>query len=366
MRFSAVLTTFLLLAACGDDLALAPPSPPKGPVGVTEPEAGDVAPALALEVVPASALPPDPERLGPPYPVVLVHGFSGWSEVGPLGYFFEVLDDLAARGEHEVYAPGLPPYNSSEQRAVALAHFIDQVLDETGRKKVHLIAHSQGGIDSRLLVSGMGYAPRVATLTTIATPHHGTPLADMAVAAPDGMVNPAGQMLAWLIGTLDSPPGDAAWDSDPVQSEAWTPNMAASSELMSSAGMAAFNEQNPDPEGLPIFSVAGYSNLLPAPSLCEDAVWSKPGRVDAQDPLLYGSGLMLSGADPLHPRANDGIVPTDSMVWGTFLGCVPADHFDQIGQVADLLPNIVSGFEHKSLYRRLFTHLRAVELALDD
>lgn len=305
---------------------------------------------------------PEPEPLlGPPYPIVLVHGFSGWADAGPLEYFFGVLDDLEAQGELEVFTPALPPYGSSEQRAEVLGAFIDQVIRETRREKVHLIAHSQGGVDSRRVVSALGYASKVASLTTVASPHRGTPLADAALNAPDGLLNAAGQVLAWFIGAVDSPPNEGAWEQDGVESGPWDPQMVDAVTLLSTSGMAAFNEAHPDPEGLPIFSVAAYSNLLPAPALCDEGVWPKPSRVDSMDPLLVGAGMYLSGIDIFHPRANDGIVPTDSMPWGTFLGCVPADHLDEIGQIADLLPNLISGFNHKELYRKLVAHARSLE-----
>ena len=54
----------------------------------------------------------------------------------------------------------------------------------------------------------------------------------------------------------------------------------------------------------------------------------------------------------------DGLVEVASARWGTFLGCVPADHFEEIGQIAMTLPNL-AGFEHKALYRTTATLLHA-------
>ena len=65
----------------------------------------------------------------------------------------------------------LPPFNGSGARARVLAGYIDQVLDETNKGKVHLIAHSQGGIDCRQVLGEPGYLDKVASLTTVATPH---------------------------------------------------------------------------------------------------------------------------------------------------------------------------------------------------
>jgi hypothetical protein len=47
---------------------------------------------------------------------------------------------------------------------------------------------------------------------------------------------------------------------------------------------------------------------------------------------------------------NDGLVAIDSARWGSFLGCIPGDHLDEIGQLVHLFPDPVSGFDHKELY----------------
>jgi len=46
-------------------------------------------------------------------------------------------------------------------------------------KKVNVIGHSMGGIDARVAIARFGAAERVASLTTVASPHRGTPLADL-------------------------------------------------------------------------------------------------------------------------------------------------------------------------------------------
>lgn len=91
------------------------------------------------------------------------------------------------------------------------------------------------------------------------------------------------------------------------------------------------------------------------------SLWETSARVDAIDPLLALSGAFLSGPNPFQLRKNDGLVPTDSMSWGTLLACIPADHFDQMGQVADLTPSLVSGFDHLDFYRNLLAHIRRLE-----
>ena len=92
-------------------------------------------------------------------PIVLLHGFSGFGDFGPGGqYFAGVKAHYEAQGV-PVYAPPLPPYAHSEERARFVAKIIDEALHETGADKVHLVAHSQGGIDARYAISEHGLEP---------------------------------------------------------------------------------------------------------------------------------------------------------------------------------------------------------------
>jgi triacylglycerol esterase/lipase EstA (alpha/beta hydrolase family) len=44
---------------------------------------------------------------------------------------------------------------------------------------------------------------------------------------------------------------------------------------------------------------------------------------------------------------NDGMVPTKSAHWGDFRGEIPADHFDEVGQLFGITsPN----FDHRDFY----------------
>jgi triacylglycerol lipase len=50
---------------------------------------------------------------------------------------------------------------------------------ETGKEKVNIIAHSKGGLDSRYLIWKYNFGDKIASLTTICTPHHGAEVADL-------------------------------------------------------------------------------------------------------------------------------------------------------------------------------------------
>src|SRR5262245_21499123 len=68
---------------------------------------------------------------GPPYPILLHHGFQGGNGDDASGYFAGVADDLKARGEL-VIETAVAPYQSSEFRGAQLADDVEQALLDTG------------------------------------------------------------------------------------------------------------------------------------------------------------------------------------------------------------------------------------------
>jgi triacylglycerol lipase len=85
--------------------------------------------------------------LGPPYPIVLAHGFFGFDDFAGAGffnYYFEVKEFLANRGEVLVFTPEVDPFNTSAYRGGQLSEAIDEILEQTGHGKVNIIGHSQG------------------------------------------------------------------------------------------------------------------------------------------------------------------------------------------------------------------------------
>ncbi len=348
-----------LVSGCGDVAPLGS----AGPVAGVDDDSGVPVQLTGTGVAEREGFVP----LGPPYPIILVHGFSGWDDIGPVGYFFQVKQALEDDGD-DVTTPALPPYTSSDERARVLANVIDDVLARTGKREVHLIGHSQGGMDIRRVVGGMGYgaAGKIASVTTISTPHQGTAVADLAASAPDGVLNPAGQLLQWLLGAGGAPPDQASWASDDT-SDAWTPDLADSIRSLTPAAARELAAHNRIPADIPFFTVAGVSNLrsLDNPQ-CAASLWGRGDAVDDTDPLLVASGTYLSftdGGDVGQPTPNDGLVTVASAraPESTFLGCVPADHFDEIGQVADVIPDIISGWDHVAFYRRLVAQIRTTE-----
>src|SRR5690606_218759 len=121
--------------------------------------------------------------------VLLVPGFLGFQTLGRLPYFVQAAEVL----EQELHRAGVSasvqavrqlPTSSLRARAGRLAELVAAV---PGDGPIHLVGHSTGGLDSRLFVSPNASlvgatdveaaASRVVSVTTVSTPHYGTPLA---------------------------------------------------------------------------------------------------------------------------------------------------------------------------------------------
>lgn len=91
----------------------------------------------------------------------------------PIFYWGRIPETLRAHGTR-VYLGGQDAWGSVAGNAEQLRRTVLRVLEKEQCEKVNLIAHSKGGLEARYLISGMDMADRVASLTTLSTPHHGS------------------------------------------------------------------------------------------------------------------------------------------------------------------------------------------------
>jgi triacylglycerol lipase len=284
-----------------------------------------------------------------PYPIVLAHGFFGFEDFAGAGfvdYYWGVRDDLASIGETEVFTPAVDPFNDSTTRGLQLLEAVEAVIEETGAERVNIIGHSQGGLDARVVAHLR--PDLVASVTTVATPHNGSPIADYALLIPGGQVI---DVLVQLFGG----PLWGAIDGDT--------SLIASMEQFSTDGIAVFNEQYTDQPGVAYASIAGRSDNELAARECatEDAppfISNWDGVVDPIDPLFAAAEAIVDGGIG-SSIPNDGLVRVEDSKWGTFLGCIPADHIDEIGHLFGDGSGGDNAFDHQTFYRNLVGYLRA-------
>ena len=169
------------------------------------------------------------------FPIVLAHGVCRFDVVtndilkldnnddpklDRLHYFRGIRTMLKANG-FCVYHSNVGWAADVETRAEDLRINIEEVLKKENAKKVNVIAHSMGGLDSRhMLFNGRKsnrIHERIASLTTISTPHAGSPFADWGI---DNLphVIPAAKLLGLDLNALSDLRTDRcmAFNSDPA------------------------------------------------------------------------------------------------------------------------------------------------------
>lgn len=284
---------------------------------------------------------PEPAGLSTRFPIVLAHGFDA-SPTNRWG-FNGVAEALKADG-HIVEVASVPPYNSPEVRAMFLADHVDAVLERTGAPKVNIIAHSMGGLDTRVLVSGMGYGDRVASVTTISSPHRGTNVADVALGLVPGAADKAIDALAKAWGRSFS---EVAEDTD----------VRAALTALAESSAPGFDAEYPADPGVFYQSWAGASSVFGIHNpldndACEGKMLAHDGAsADKMDATLVPMAALTAHGARLLP--NDGMATVESAKYGKFQGCIPADHLDEVGQVGDVGPDRHTGFDHLRFYRNL-------------
>lgn len=131
------------------------------------------------------------------YPIILAHGIARFDallqrfsrDLGTLGlglglandglHYFKGVARLLRENGFDVYQSSVGFAAGVEQRAADLKRETETALAvRPGQTKVHIIAHSMGGLDARHMIFNHGMAEKVASLTSIGTPHLGTSFAD--------------------------------------------------------------------------------------------------------------------------------------------------------------------------------------------
>ncbi|MFT5429996.1 MAG: pimeloyl-ACP methyl ester carboxylesterase [Myxococcota bacterium] len=266
------------------------------------------------------------------YPIVLAHGMAGFNEFGPIQYWVGVEERLRSLG-YAVYVAVVDPLNGSDVRGKQLAAYIDRVLACTCAEKVNIIAHSQGGIDSRVVVDAMGYGDRVASVTTIATPHRGSLFSDIGLGLVPGNLDPIINFLGWMLAEVYT---------DPLEEV----EVRATLLWMSTEHLENFANDYPTDTSVDWISYAGRAGItaLGWPE-CVDVPLPNPvAKAPLTLPLLATWTLLggLAGVD------NDGLVTVDSSKWGDFRGCLPADHIQEIGMFIGV-PQV---FDHLAFFQQ--------------
>jgi triacylglycerol lipase len=240
-------------------------------------------------------------------PIILVHGLLGFNEVKLAGctvarYFHGIPEALRQAG-NRVLVPAMSPTKGVADRASQLKAFIEK---ESPSEPVHILAHSMGGLDSRYMISHLGMASRVLSLTTIGTPHQGCTFADWGIHRLERVLKP--------ILELFDIPSQAFYD-------------------LTTTKCREFNDQVPQADGVRYFSVAGRH---------PETGWL--GRMH----LLHEFVRQTEGP-------NDGIVSVTSATYGEHCDVWEGDHLSLVNWLDPVGP----GTDRTQDYARLVGRLAA-------
>ncbi len=127
------------------------------------------------------------------YPIILAHGICRFDHLlnilvhldnsgdDRFHYFRKIRSTLLDHG-FETFHSRARWAGSVDERAEDLKNSIEAITDNfTKWEKVHIVGHSMGGLDARHMIYNDKMDNRVASLSTIGTPHWGTPIADWGI-----------------------------------------------------------------------------------------------------------------------------------------------------------------------------------------
>lgn len=330
--------------------------------------------------------------------IYLVPGFFGFANLGEFVYFGHVRDLLEAELHHrtiraDVIPVALHPTASSLVRGRDLLTVIEATCGTEG--PIHLIGHSTGGLDARLLAAPgtpLGEPPvpqpildRIKTVVTVSTPHHGTPLSSFfrrtggpllqllsiftvlllrrgrlpasivlklvgAIVRADDFIFRKPTLIDQLFAQLL---GDLSRDRRESLVEFFDACAKDQSLIMQLAPdrMPMFMEHAVDRPGVrygcvvtrapnPTFRTRLHLGLSPYAQASHTLYAFLHGQAEKLKPLPalsegHAAALTLAYGGLPTASDNDGIVPTLSQPYGDLIQAITADHLDAIGHFED-------------------------------
>jgi hypothetical protein len=344
-------------------------------------------------------------------------GMFGFGKLGSYVYFAHVERELVARfaaAGHELRVQIVEdlPTASIRRRAHRLAEL---VAATPGDGAIHLLGHSTGGLDARLVASPatrglpdahVAWLPRLRSVTTMNTPHFGTPLASFFATAQGQRVLAALSLLTLVGLSLGAQPLAAASvllgfvrNTDralPFKIALLERSLASVVSLVDDARspevrkfVAAIEDDQGSmvqlsPEAMDLVAAsfadrpgvayqATISSAPPPRALRFLSQVTQPWR-NVSLSLFYALHKLTANGSPRYPcaaiqgdvaysdpatesllvrtfgrspglDANDGIVPLRSQLWGRVIWAGVADHLDVLGHYAG--PAAAEGLVHR-------------------
>ncbi len=255
------------------------------------------------------------------YPIMLIHG-AGFRDDSKIFSYWGRIPDALTREGAKIYFSNQDAWGTIEKNAATIKESIDEVLKETKSKKINLIAHSKGGLESRYLISKLNMHKKIASLTTISTPHHGCKTLDTFYKWP----KPIYKLVAFFVNLYFGLLGDKR------------PDFYTGSRQLSHIFCTRFNIKCPDMPG--VYYQSYTSKMSSALS----------------DLLLFFTYLIIKFIE----GDNDGLVGVDSAKWGEFKGVLSCKKRRGISHadVIDFRGSDFSNFHVQDVYINMVRELK--------
>lgn len=214
------------------------------------------------------------------YPILMVHGM-GFRDRKCFCYWGRIPEMLKKMG-FRVYFANQDSNASIETNGEFINTRIDEILSESGAEKVHIIAHSKGGLDSRYAISTLKAGCKVASLTTMSTPHNGSRTVDRLLCFPKGLL----RFFCFFVDLWFRIIGDKK------------PDTYAAVNSFKTESARIFNENNPDCEGV---FYQSYGFVMKNPF---------------SDMFMFITSFVVG----LFEGENDGLLSPENVKWTNFRG----------------------------------------------
>ena len=334
--------------------------------------------------------------------IYFIPGMFGFGNLAGYDYFHHVREALTLRFEAagiplETVVVPTPPTSSLRHRARILAKRVHETVGDDA--PVHLIGHSTGGLDTRLVLSPstnlgidaklLDWTPRVASAVTMNCPHYGTPLAgyfatvsgtrllyalslftviSLSIGEPSLAI--FSRLLSGLGGVESLLGDDLRMVRRGTDLMLRFVDKKGRSEMLRFLGKIRIDQGGIiqiTPEAIDLFNAAAedhpnvsygcIATAAPSPrpmrfarrlwhpyAAMTAAIYSTLYQFTSQNPRMYpyatpsteqDAMLGWCTSDKITARSNDGVVPTLSMLWGKLIWCGEGDHLDVLGHFHD-------------------------------
>jgi triacylglycerol lipase len=116
---------------------------------------------------------------------MMIHG-TGFRDRKYISYWGRIPKALEKHGATLFYGHQ-DSWGSIEHNAGVIKESLETILRQANCEKVNIIAHSKGGVEARYMITSLGMADKIASLTTVAAPHHGSKTIDLLCKLPKGL-----------------------------------------------------------------------------------------------------------------------------------------------------------------------------------